>query len=96
MARVRFPAVQDFSLVNRVQTDPAVYPAFYPMGSGGCFLVGKAQAREVGHSPPSSAEVKKGGAKPPFPHMSSWHSASLIKHRDKFTLPLGACFESRP
>jgi hypothetical protein len=24
------------------------------------------------HSPPSSAEVKNGGAMPPFPHMSSW------------------------
>jgi hypothetical protein len=22
-----------------------------------------------------------------FPHMSSWHSAELIKHRDSFTLP---------
>jgi hypothetical protein len=36
------------------------------------------------HSPPSSAEVKKGGTIPPFPHMSSWHSAELIKHRDEF------------
>jgi hypothetical protein len=27
------------------------------------------------HSPPTSAEVKKGGAIPPLPHMSSWDSA---------------------
>jgi hypothetical protein len=25
--------------------------------------------------PPSSAEVKNGGAIPPLPHTSSWHSA---------------------
>jgi hypothetical protein len=35
----------------------------------------KRQGRESDHSPPSSAEVKKGGAIPPLPHMSSWHSA---------------------
>jgi hypothetical protein len=33
----------------------------------------------------SSAKVKKGGAIPPFPHISSLHSASLIKHRNNFT-----------
>jgi hypothetical protein len=27
------------------------------------------------HSPPYLAEVKNGGAKPPLPHMPSWHSA---------------------
>jgi hypothetical protein len=31
--------------------------------------------READHPPPSSAEVKNGGAIPPVPHMSSWHSA---------------------
>jgi hypothetical protein len=35
----------------------------------------KRQGREADHSPPSSAEVKKGGAIPSLPHMSSWHSA---------------------
>jgi hypothetical protein len=30
---------------------------------------------EPDKSPPSSTEVKKGGAIPPFPHISSWHSA---------------------
>jgi hypothetical protein len=36
------------------------------------------------HSPPSSAKVKNGGAIPPLPRMSSWHSSQLIKHRDNF------------
>jgi hypothetical protein len=31
--------------------------------------------READYSPPSSAEVKKGGAILPLPHTSSWHSA---------------------
>jgi hypothetical protein len=34
-----------------------------------------AAGRVADHSPPSSAEVKNGGAIPPLPHMSSWHSA---------------------
>jgi hypothetical protein len=33
------------------------------------------QGREPDHLPPSSGEVKKGGAIPPFPHMSSWRAA---------------------
>jgi hypothetical protein len=40
---------------------------------------------EADHSPPTSAKVKNGGAILPFPHMSSWHSAQLIKNRDNFT-----------
>jgi hypothetical protein len=43
----------------------------------------KLQGREADHSPPSSAEVKEGGAIPPLLHMSSWHTALLIKHRQK-------------
>jgi hypothetical protein len=30
--------------------------------------------READHSPPSSVEVKNGGAIPPFPHSSSWRA----------------------
>jgi hypothetical protein len=45
--------------------------------------------RGADHTPPSRAEVKKSGARPPLPHMSSGHSAELIKHRD-FTLTLFA------
>jgi hypothetical protein len=36
---------------------------------------GKASGLEPGHSPPSSAEFKSGGAIPPLPHTTSWHSA---------------------
>jgi hypothetical protein len=35
---------------------------------------------QVDHSPPSSTEVKNGGATPPLLHMSSWRGAQLIKH----------------
>jgi hypothetical protein len=35
----------------------------------------KRPEREADHSPPSSAEVKNGGAIPPLPHMYSWHGA---------------------
>jgi hypothetical protein len=35
----------------------------------------KQEEREADHSAPSSAEVKKGEAMTPLPHMSSWHSA---------------------
>jgi hypothetical protein len=38
----------------------------------------KRLGRESDNSPPSSAEVKNGGAIPPLPNMSSWH-------RDNFT-----------
>jgi hypothetical protein len=44
----------------------------------------KRLGREADHSPPSSAEVNNDGAIPPLPHMSSWHSDKLIKHRDYF------------
>jgi hypothetical protein len=44
------------------------------------------QGREADHSTPSNAEVKNGGAIPPFPNMSLWHGAQLIKSR--VTLPL--------
>jgi hypothetical protein len=35
----------------------------------------KRQEREADQSPPSTAEVKNGGAISSFRHMSSWHSA---------------------
>jgi hypothetical protein len=35
----------------------------------------KRPGRKTDHSLPSSEGVKKGGAIPPFPHMSSWHRA---------------------
>jgi hypothetical protein len=41
-ARVRFPAVQDFSLLHNVQTGSGAHPASYPRGTGDSFLGGKA------------------------------------------------------
>jgi hypothetical protein len=74
-ARVRFPAVHDFSLPHSVQTDSGAHPASYPMGTGALSPGVKRLGCEAGHSAPSSTEVKHGGAIPPLPHMSSWHSA---------------------
>jgi hypothetical protein len=45
----------------------------------------KRPEREADHSPPSSADIKKGGAVPPLSHMCSWHIPWIIKHRDNFT-----------
>jgi hypothetical protein len=42
MARVRFQAVQDYSVLCSVQTDSGVHPASYPVGTGGSFPGGKA------------------------------------------------------
>jgi hypothetical protein len=55
--------------------------ASHPMGTAGCFLGGKAtgEGGEADHSPTSTAEVKKRGAIPLFPH------ASIVKHMDNFT-----------
>jgi hypothetical protein len=35
----------------------------------------KQPGREADHSPPPNAEVKNGGAVPPFPETSSWRGA---------------------
>jgi hypothetical protein len=40
---------------------------------------------EADHLPPSSAEDENGVDLLPVPHMSSWHIAYLIKHKDIFT-----------
>jgi hypothetical protein len=69
-ARVRFPAVQNFSLLHGVQTGSGAHPASYPMATGGSFSEVKWQEREADHSLPSNAEVKKGGAIPPLLHTS--------------------------
>jgi hypothetical protein len=44
----------------------------------------KRPGREADCLPPSSAEVKYGGAIPQLPNKSSLRSASLIKHTDNF------------
>jgi hypothetical protein len=46
----------------------------------------KRPGREVDHSPPTSAEVKKSGSIHPLPYTPSWSSAYLVKHRDNFTV----------
>jgi hypothetical protein len=54
------------------------------MVAGALYLGLKRPRREADHSPPSSAEVKNGGAMPPFSNMSSWHSALLITQRQLY------------
>jgi hypothetical protein len=45
-------------------------------GVPGAFFLGvKLSGREAGHSPPSSAKVKNGGAIPSLFHTSSWRGA---------------------
>jgi hypothetical protein len=48
-----------FLLLHIVQTCSGVQPTSYKMGTGGSFPGVKRQGRETGHSPPSSAEIKK-------------------------------------
>jgi hypothetical protein len=62
------------------------------MGTGGSFPGDKEVGREGDHLHPSSVEIKKGGALPPLPHMSSWYSALLIKHTDSFTFYFIICY----
>jgi hypothetical protein len=45
----------------------------------------KRLGREADHLPPSSAEVKIGGAIPPLSHPSSWRGAYFIKHKNNVT-----------
>jgi hypothetical protein len=75
-AQVRFLTVQDFSFLHSVQTDSEAHPASYTTGTGGgIYPVVKWQERETDHSPSSGATIKKDGAIPPLPHLSSWYSA---------------------
>jgi hypothetical protein len=75
-----FPAgARDFSLLYSIQTDSWTHPASYPIGTRGSFPGGEAD-----HIPPSSAELKNGGAMPPLPHTSSWHPLQLIIHRSHY------------
>jgi hypothetical protein len=74
IAGVQFLAgASDFSLLHSAQAGSGADSASYPMGTGGSFPRGK--GHEADSSPPSSAEVRNGGAIPPFHHMSSWHNA---------------------
>jgi hypothetical protein len=74
-SRVRFPAVQDFlfTTASRPARGPTQHPILWAPGALSPEV--KRPGREADHSPQSSAEVKNGGAIPPLPNMSSWHSA---------------------
>jgi hypothetical protein len=50
---------QEFSLLQIVQNGSEVHPTSYPMGTGALSPGVKRPRREVDHSPPTSAEVKK-------------------------------------
>jgi hypothetical protein len=67
--------VQDslFSTSSRSALRPTQTPV--QSVSGALSLGAKGQVREADHSPPSSAEIKKGGAILPLLRISSWHSA---------------------
>jgi hypothetical protein len=60
-----------FSSLHIVQTGSGAHPASYSKGIGSSFREGKAVGRETDHSPPSSEDVKNGGAVSPFHHTSS-------------------------
>jgi hypothetical protein len=51
----------------------------------------KRPGHETDPSLPSNVKVKNGGAIPPLPHMSSWCSDELIKHRDNFAFFTRLC-----
>jgi hypothetical protein len=59
------------------------------MDTGDCYPGVKRQQREADHSSPPGTEVKNNGAIPSLSHTSSWYGASLIKHKEKFTV--GVC-----
>jgi hypothetical protein len=85
-ARVRFPAVQGFSLLHSVQPVSGVPQPPIQWVPGTPSSVVKLSEREADHSPPSSAEVKNCGAIPPLYPMSSWPSSYLINNKDRFIL----------
>jgi hypothetical protein len=75
-AGVRFPAgARGYCLLHSVQTGFWVHPTSYTKvteGGGGLFSPGiKRSESEAGNSPPSSAEVKNGGAIPATPSQNS-------------------------
>jgi hypothetical protein len=76
MARIRFPVAQNFSFFSTESrltlgsTQSPIQWVLEPLSS-----VVKRQEREGYHSPPISADVKKGGVLPSLPHTSLWHIA---------------------
>jgi hypothetical protein len=69
-----------FSTVSRLALEPTKLPLQWVPWT---LSVGVNRPRhEADHSPPSSAEVKHGGAMPLLPLTPSWYDAQLIQHRD--------------
>jgi hypothetical protein len=67
--RVPFPAgPRDFSLLHCVKIGFGAYPASYTMGTGVSVTGGVKRPGRESNQSPSSAEVKNGGAMPPFPY----------------------------
>jgi hypothetical protein len=92
--RIRFPVgTKDLFLVHSVNTGCGAHPPSYLMSTGALSLEVKRSGREAAHSHPSSDEAKNGGAIPPLLNTSSWHSAYLIKHRDKFTFTFYVAYQ---
>jgi hypothetical protein len=67
MAAVRFPSGARLLLLHSIQIGSDAHPASYPMGTEGFSPGVKQPGREANNSPPSSTEVKNGGAIPPLP-----------------------------
>jgi hypothetical protein len=74
---------QEFSILHKMQTVSEAHTAQWVSGAFSPDV--KRPGREGDHSSPSRAEVNHGGAVPPFPYMSLWRGALLIKHKDNFT-----------
>jgi hypothetical protein len=77
---VRFSAgVQDFYLLQRVQTGPYTHPSSYLVINRDYFTLGKASWPSCWHSPPSSTDVIMSGA--------NLHAPTLLHYvnRDNFT-----------
>jgi hypothetical protein len=74
-ARIRFSAVQRFSLLHSAQT--ALGPTQAPTKSEPAVLSPwvKTSEHEADHLSPSRGGGKESGATSPLPHMPSWHSA---------------------
>jgi hypothetical protein len=61
-----FPGTVKIFFFSSVQTDSGAHTVSYPICTRGFSPGLKWQGLEADHSPPSSAEVMKGGAIPPF------------------------------
>jgi hypothetical protein len=62
-----------FSIASSSALEPTQPPIQSILGT---FSPGvKRPKRESDHYPPCGPEIKNGGAVPPLPNMSSWHSA---------------------